>query len=82
MRSAYSFRDERRMFGEEPAYKNGQHDIWQAPKRNSEVNKVIDLNEVRVTPRDQQALKSLVQGCSNKEIAGQLKISPPTVKQP
>jgi Bacterial regulatory proteins, luxR family len=70
------------MFGEEPAYKNRQNDIWQAPKRNSEVNKVIDLNEVRVTPRDQQALKSLVQGCSNKEIVGQLKISPRTVKQP
>jgi DNA-binding NarL/FixJ family response regulator len=43
--------------------------------------KVIDLNEVKVTPRDQQVLKLLVQGCSNKEIAGQLKISPRTVKQ-
>jgi DNA-binding NarL/FixJ family response regulator len=42
---------------------------------------VIDLNEVKVTPRDQQVLKLLVQGCSNKEIAGQLKISPRTVKQ-
>jgi DNA-binding NarL/FixJ family response regulator len=45
------------------------------------VKKVIDLNEVKVTPRDQQVLKLLVQGCSNKEIAGQLKISPRTVKQ-
>jgi DNA-binding NarL/FixJ family response regulator len=42
---------------------------------------VIDLNEVKVTPRDQQVLKLLVQGCSNKEIAGQLKISLRTVKQ-
>jgi len=42
---------------------------------------VVDLNEVKVTPRDQQVLKLLVQGCSNKEIAGQLKISPRTVKQ-
>jgi DNA-binding NarL/FixJ family response regulator len=42
---------------------------------------VIELNEVKVTPRDQQVLKLLVQGCSNKEIAGQLKISPRTVKQ-
>lgn len=42
---------------------------------------MIDLNEVKVTPRDQQVLKLLVQGCSNKEIAGQLKISPRTVKQ-
>jgi hypothetical protein len=31
------------MFGEEPAYKNRPHDIGQAPQRNGEVNKVIDL---------------------------------------
>ena len=42
---------------------------------------VIDLQEVKVTPRDQQVLNLLVQGCSNKEIAGQLNISPRTVKQ-
>jgi DNA-binding NarL/FixJ family response regulator len=42
---------------------------------------VIDLAEVKVTPRDQQVLLPLVQGCSNKEIAGQLNISPRTVKQ-
>jgi hypothetical protein len=40
------------MCDEQLAHKHRQHDIWQAPKRNSEVNKVIDLNEVRVTPRD------------------------------
>jgi DNA-binding NarL/FixJ family response regulator len=42
---------------------------------------VIDLNEIKVTPHDQQVLSLLVQGCSNKDIAGQLHISPPTVKQ-
>jgi DNA-binding NarL/FixJ family response regulator len=42
---------------------------------------VIDLNDIKVTPRDQQVLSLLVQGCSNKEIAGQLNISPRTVKQ-
>jgi DNA-binding NarL/FixJ family response regulator len=42
---------------------------------------VIDLNEIKVTPRDQQVLSLLVQGCSNKGIAGQLYISPRTVKQ-
>jgi len=42
---------------------------------------VIDLEQVKVTPRDQQVLNLLVQGCSNKEIAGQLNISPRTVKQ-
>jgi DNA-binding NarL/FixJ family response regulator len=44
-------------------------------------NTVVDLNEIKVTPRDQQVLSLLVQGCSNKEIAGQLHISPRTVKQ-
>jgi DNA-binding NarL/FixJ family response regulator len=42
---------------------------------------VIELQDVKVTPRDRQVLNLLVQGCSNKEIAGQLKISPRTVKQ-
>jgi DNA-binding NarL/FixJ family response regulator len=42
---------------------------------------VIDIGQVKVTPRDQQVLNLLVQGCSNKEIAGQLQISPRTVKQ-
>ena len=37
--------------------------------------------EIKVTPRDQQVLNLLIQGCSNKEIAGQLNISPRTVKQ-
>ena len=41
----------------------------------------MDLNEMKVTPRDQQVLDLLVQGCSDKEIAGQLSISPRTVKQ-
>lgn len=53
----------------------------EAPNRSPEVFNVIDLAEVKVTPRDQQVLLLLVQGCSNKEIAGQLKISPRTVKQ-
>ena len=42
---------------------------------------MIDLDQVKVTPRDEQVLHLLVQGCSNKEIAGQLNISPRTVKQ-
>ena len=42
---------------------------------------MIDMEQVKVTPRDQQVLNLLVQGCSNKEIAGQLNISPRTVKQ-
>lgn len=42
---------------------------------------MFGTNEMKVTPRDQQVLDLLVQGCSNKEIAGQLSISPRTVKQ-
>lgn len=42
---------------------------------------MIDLNEIKITQRDEEVLKLLVQGCSNKEIASQLNISPRTVKQ-
>ena len=42
---------------------------------------MINIEEVKITPRDEQVLKLLVQGCSNKEIADQLNISPRTVKQ-
>jgi DNA-binding NarL/FixJ family response regulator len=49
-------------------------------KRPGEPN-VMNLERMKVTPRDQQVLDLLVQGGSNKEIAGQLNISPRTVKQ-
>lgn len=42
---------------------------------------MINLEQVKVTRRDQDVLKLLVQGCSNKEIAAELSISPRTVKQ-
>jgi DNA-binding NarL/FixJ family response regulator len=42
---------------------------------------MTDLNEIKITPRDEQVLRLLVQGCSNKEIAEELSISPRTVKQ-
>jgi DNA-binding NarL/FixJ family response regulator len=38
------------------------------------------LDQLKVTARDQQVLDLLVEGCSNKEIGGQLQISPRTVK--
>ena len=37
-----------------------------------------NLSHIKITLRDAQVLKLLVQGCSNKEIADQLKISPRT----
>ena len=42
---------------------------------------MINLSEIKITPRDEQVLKLLVQGCSNKEIATHLNIRPRTVKQ-
>lgn len=42
---------------------------------------MIDLDEIKITRRDEDVLNLLVQGCSNKEIAEQLHISPRTVKQ-
>ena len=40
-----------------------------------------DISSIKITQRDAEVLKLLVQGCSNKEIAAQLNISPRTVKQ-
>ena len=42
---------------------------------------MLSLDQIKITPRDQQVLALLVQGCSNKEIASELSISPRTVKQ-
>jgi DNA-binding NarL/FixJ family response regulator len=41
----------------------------------------MNFDQIEVSPREQQILNLLVQGCSNKEIGGQLQISPRTVKQ-
>ncbi len=42
---------------------------------------MTNLNDIKITRRDEEVLKLLIQGCSNKEIASQLNISPRTVKQ-
>ena len=42
---------------------------------------MLDLSDIKITRRDEQVLHFLVEGCSNKEIAEQLNISPRTVKQ-
>ena len=39
------------------------------------------FDQFKVTPRDQQVLNLLAQGCSNKEIGDELNISLQTVKQ-
>ena len=52
------------------------HESDQLPKQI-----MTNLDQVKVTPREQQVLNTLVQGCSNKEIGGQLHISLRTVKE-
>ncbi len=42
---------------------------------------MINLDQIKITRRDQQVLKLLVAGCSNKDIAREMNISPRTVKQ-
>ena len=42
---------------------------------------MANLTDMKITQRDEQVLNLLVQGCSNKEIAAGLNISPRTVKQ-
>jgi DNA-binding NarL/FixJ family response regulator len=42
---------------------------------------MLILNQIKITPRDREVLQLLMEGCSNKEIASQLHISPRTVKQ-
>ena len=37
---------------------------------------MLNLDQIKITRRDQQVLNLLVQGCSNKEIAVELNISP------
>jgi DNA-binding NarL/FixJ family response regulator len=45
------------------------------------VHGMINRDQIKVTPRKQEVLNLLVQGCCNKEIASQLNISQRTVKQ-
>jgi DNA-binding NarL/FixJ family response regulator len=49
--------------------------------RQQEEQIMTNLNQVKVSPREQQVLNLLVQGRSNKEIGGQLNIALHTVKQ-
>ncbi len=42
---------------------------------------MLSLDHVKITRRDHDVLQLPVQGCSNKEIAAELRISPRTVKQ-
>ena len=42
---------------------------------------MLNIDHIKITPRDAQVLQLLIQGCSNKEIAAQMNISPRNVKQ-
>jgi DNA-binding NarL/FixJ family response regulator len=67
------------MFGERRALSEGAVRAREPSRRRSE--SMIDLGQIKITRRDQEVLKLLVEGCSNKEIAAELSISPRTVKQ-
>ena len=41
---------------------------------------MVDLSQVKLTPRDREILDLLLEGCKNNEIGALLKISPRTVK--
>jgi DNA-binding NarL/FixJ family response regulator len=49
--------------------------------KSGAVTIMINLDAIKITPRDEDVLRLLAQGCSNKEIAGHLNISPRTVRQ-
>jgi DNA-binding NarL/FixJ family response regulator len=68
-----------RRFGERRAL---SENAAQAIERIAAENEsMIDLEQIKITRRDQDVLKLLVAGCSNKEIGAELNISPRTVKQ-
>jgi DNA-binding NarL/FixJ family response regulator len=56
-------------------------DIFVRPLSPQKEEIMINFDQAEVSPREQQVLNLLVQGCSNKEIGGQLHIGPGTVKQ-
>jgi DNA-binding NarL/FixJ family response regulator len=49
--------------------KSVRNDTREASRKKSARRNMINLNEIKVTPRNEQVLKLIVQGCSNKEIA-------------
>jgi DNA-binding NarL/FixJ family response regulator len=49
--------------------------------KSGAVTIMINLDAIKITPRDEDVLRLPAQGCSTKEIAGHLNISPRTVKQ-
>jgi DNA-binding NarL/FixJ family response regulator len=56
-------------------------DIFVGPLSPQEEEIMINFDQAEVSPRERQVLNLLVQGCSNKEIGGQLHIGLGTVKQ-
>jgi DNA-binding NarL/FixJ family response regulator len=55
----------------------GKRCNWAGEKEQN----MLNVDQIKITRRDQQVLQLLVEGCSNKEIAAELNISPRTVKQ-
>ena len=65
--------------------KNLHEYVWSRPVEENfgagqEEQSMVSLSEIKITPRDEQVLKLLVEGCSNKEIASLLSLSLETVR--
>jgi len=60
---------------------SGKREARRKFRKKAEEAAMLDLSDIKITRRDEQVLHLLVEGCSNKEIAEQLNISPRTVKQ-
>src|ERR1035441_8486629 len=65
----------------EPAAYAGLKSLLQLLPQLCRNDRFVRPDVIKITPRDQQVLRLLVTGCSNKEIASHLSISPRTVKQ-
>src|SRR6202142_959469 len=57
-------------------FRNARADENKRNSRDQQGNAMLNLNHIKITIRDQQVLQLLMQGCSNKDIAKQLNISP------
>jgi len=63
------------------AFESSRRKQEKIPEESRKETVMLDLSDIKITRRDEQVLHLLVEGCSNKEIAEQLNISPRTVKQ-
>jgi hypothetical protein len=78
---AFRFFHLQQSIGPRPFAVNGEtlakivHSIVASAMTPKEYELMVDLNRIKIMPRDDEVLRLLAQGSSNQEIAGQLNIS-------